>query len=134
MIKLETQDLVSVKSVANKGNSYGVGGLTLIYHDKGKRIEFSKRVIEMLNHPKYIKFCFTDEYLVLVSVNEEDDCANFVKNKSEKEPDRKVIYNANLVKEILEHFKMDYSAQTSFTFNNIEAVDGIENAVAVKIR
>ena len=47
---------------------------------------------------------------------------------------RKVIYNAKLIKEILEHFDINYNEQTSFTFNNIETVEGINNAIAVKMK
>lgn len=130
MIKLELQDLISSKSVANKGNSYGLGGITLVYHDKGKRIELSNRVVNMFNNPTHIKFCFKDNLLILLSVNEDEDGANLIKSMGT----RKVIYNAKLVKEILEHFKIDYKSKTSFTFNDIEAVDGIENAIAVKIK
>lgn len=130
MIKLEAQDLISAKSVANKGNSYGFGGITFVYHDKGKRIEFSNRVVNMFEDPTYIKFCFTDAHLILISVNEDEEGANAIKNMNK----RKVIYNANLIKEILEHFDINYKEQTSFTFNNIEIVEGIENAIAVKIK
>ena len=130
MIKLEAQDLISAKSVTNKGNSYGFGGITFVYHDNGKRIEFSNRVVQMLKNPTHIKFCFTDEYLILISVNENEDGANALKNMCK----RKVIYNANLIKEIFEYFDINYKEQTSFTFNDIEAVDGIENAIALKIK
>ena len=130
MIKLEVQDLITAKSVANKGNSYGFGGITFVYHDKGKRIEFSNRVVQKLKNPTHIKFCFTDEYLILISVNENEDGANALKNMCK----RKVIYNANLIKETFEHFDINYKEQTSFTFNEIEAVDGIDNAIAVKIK
>ena len=60
MIKLELQDLISTKSVANKGNSYGLGGITLVYHDKGKRVELSNRVVQMFKDPTHIKFFFKD--------------------------------------------------------------------------
>ena len=130
MIKLELQDLIGTKSVANKGNSYGLGGITLVYHDKGKRIELSNRIIQMFKDPTHIKFCFNDKLLILLSVKEDADGANVIKCMGT----RKVIYNANLIKEILEHFKIDYNSKTSFTFNDIEAVDGIDNAIAVKIK
>lgn len=130
MIKLELQDLIGTKSVANKGNSYGLGGITLVYHDKGKRVELSNRVVQMFEDPTHIKFFFKDNLLILLSVNEDEDGANLIKSMGT----RKVIYNAKLIKEILEHFKIDYNSKTSFTFNDIEAVDGIDNAIAVKIK
>lgn len=130
MIKLELQDLISSKSVANKGSSYGMGGITLVYHNKGKRIELSNRVLEMLENPTYIKFFFKENNLILISGLEDEEGANIIKCMG----NRKVVYNANLVKEIIEHFKIDYQSKSSFTFNNIEAIDGIENAVAVKIK
>ena len=130
MIKLELQDLISTESVANKGSSYGLGGITLVYHDKGKRVELSNRVVQMFKDPTHIKFFFKDNLLILLSVNEDEDGANLIKSMGT----RKVIYNAKLIKEILEHFKIDYKSKTSFTFNDIESVDGIENAIAVKIK
>lgn len=130
MIKLELQDLISTESVANKGSSYGLGGITLVYHDKGKRVELSNRVVQMFKDPTHIKFFFKDNLLILLSVNEDTDGANLIKSMGT----RKVIYNAKLIKEILEHFKIDYNTKTSFTFNDIEAVDGIDNAIAVKIK
>ncbi|MBO5746734.1 MAG: hypothetical protein J6S13_06545 [Clostridia bacterium] len=130
MIKLELQDLISTKSVANKGNSYGLGGITFVYHNKGKRIELSNRVIQMLKDPTHIKFCFTDKHLILISVDEDEDGANIIKCMNK----RKVIYNVNLIKEILEHFKIDYKSKSSVTLNDIEAVEGINNAIAVKIK
>lgn len=130
MIKLELQDLISTKSVANKGNSYGLGGITLVYHDKGKRVELSNRVVQMFKDPTHIKFFFKDNLLILLSVNEDEDGANLIKSMGT----RKVIYNAKLIKEILEHFKIDYKSKTSFTFNDIEAVNGIDDAIAVKIK
>ena len=130
MIKLELQDLISTESVANKGSSYGLGGITLVYHDKGKRIELSNRVVQMFKEPTHIKFFFKDNLLILLSVNEDEDGANLIKSMGT----RKVIYNAKLIKEILEHFKIDYKSKTSFTFNNIEAVNGIDDAIAVKIK
>ena len=130
MIKLELQDLISTESVANKGSSYGLGGITLVYHDKGKRIELSNRVVQMFKEPTHIKFFFKDNLLILLSVNEDEDGANLIKSMGT----RKVIYNAKLIKEILEHFKIDYKSKTSFTFNDIEAVNGIDDAIAVKIK
>ncbi|MBQ3563666.1 MAG: hypothetical protein IJA21_03575, partial [Clostridia bacterium] len=102
MIKLEEHDLISAVSVANKGKSYGVGGVTLVYHDKGKRIELSNRVLEMLGNPTHIKFFFADDNLVLISATEDEKGSNIIKSMLT----RKVIYNANLVKEILEHFEI----------------------------
>lgn len=130
MIKLELQDLISTESVANKGSSYGLGGITLVYHDKGKRVELSNRVVQMFKDPTHIKFFFKDNLLILLSVNEDTDGANLIKSMGT----RKVIYNTKLIKEILEHFKIDYNTKTSFTFNDIEAVNGIDDAIAVKIK
>ncbi len=95
-----------------------------------KRVELSNRVVQMFEDPTHIKFFFKDNLLILLSVNEDEDGANLIKSMGT----RKVIYNAKLIKEILEHFKIDYKSKTSFTFNDIEAVNGIDNAIAVKIK
>ena len=101
-----------------------------MYHDKGKRVELSNRVVQMFKEPTHIKFFFKDNLLILLSVNEDEDGANLIKSMGT----RKVIYNAKLIKEIFEHFKIYYKSKTSFTFNDIEAVNGIDDAIAVKIK
>ena len=50
MIKRETlKSIVATNAVAKPIiNRFGIGGITLVYHNCGKRIEFSNNVLNML--------------------------------------------------------------------------------------
>lgn len=126
MVKLNRDNMVAANATVNKGNSRGKGGVTLVYHENGKRIEFSKIVFEKLGNPTALDFSYCDEYLVITSSSD----GNLVKEMGAK----KVIYNAELVKDILNHFNIDFSEQSCFTFSEFDFVEEMENSIAVKIR
>jgi hypothetical protein len=46
----------------------------------------------------------------------------------------RVIYNAPLIKEILDFFKIPYDERFCKTFSEIEEIEGMENAVALKMQ
>ena len=98
----------------------------MVYHNCGKRIEFSNNVLNMLGNPEYVEVNYSDEYLLLTSAEK-----GFALKAMGK---RQVIYCAPLVKEILEHYKLDYKNQTCFTFTDIDIVEGEEKTIAVKIK
>lgn len=128
MIKRETlKSIVATKAVAKPIiRGVGNGGITFIYHKCGKRIEFSNNVLNMLGNPDYVDISYSDEYLLITSTVE-----GFPLKAMSK---RKVIYCAPLVKEILEHYKLDYENQSCLTFTNIDIVEGEEKTIAVKIK
>lgn len=102
------------------------GGITLVYHECGKRIEFSNNVLNMLGNPTCVTVSYADEYLLISSAEE----GYTLKSMSK----RKVIYCAPLVKEILENFGIDYKSQTCITFTDIDTVEDEEKTIAVKIK
>ena len=128
MIKRETlKSIVATNAVAKPIiNRFGIGGITLVYHNCGKRIEFSNNVLNMFGNPEYVEVNYSDEYLLLTSAEK-----GFALKAMGK---RQVIYCAPLVKEILEHYKLDYKNQTCFTFTDIDIVEGEEKTIAVKIK
>ena len=46
---------------------------------------------------------------------------------------QKVIYNANLIKEILDNFNIKFEDAFIKTFSNIEEIENVENTIAIKI-
>ena len=127
MIDLSCFDLLEPKA---KDTSCGVrdGGITFVYHKNGKRIVFSKRVLSFLGDPDRVQFGFIEGYLVISASENEDGFSLKDMNKS------RVIYNAPLIKEILDFFKIPYDESFCKTFSEIEEIEGMENAVALKMQ
>ena len=103
------------------------GGVTFVYHKNGKRIVFSKRVLELLGNPDKLKFGFINGYLIVIPSEDE----GFGLRNMNKQ---KVIYNAPLIKEILDYFNILYNDRFCKTYSDIEEVEGKENVVALKMQ
>lgn len=128
MVKRDRLQKIKVEKVITKpiNRSLSNGGITFVYHECGKRLEFSNNVLEMLGNPNFVDISYADEYMLISAV--EDGFALKTMAK------RKVIYNASLVKEILDHYSIEYENQTCFTFADIDTVEGEENTIAVKMK
>ena len=96
MIDLSLFDIETPKATDNSCGTRE-GGVTFIYHKNGKRIMFSKRILEMLGNPQRVKFGFVKEYLIIIP----SDSEGFLLKKMNKQ---NVIYNADLIKEVLEYY------------------------------
>lgn len=99
--------------------------LTIVYAKTGKRIELSKTIHEMLRNAEKVDFSFDIKHKIIFAFA--DDNGSSVKMNKNKA----VIYNAPLVKEIIDKFKLDFTEQTSISFDKYEAVDGNENVVGI---
>lgn len=99
--------------------------LTIVYAKTGKRIELSKTIHEMLGNTEKVDFSFDLKKKILFAFA--DDNGSSVKINKNKA----VIYNAPLVKEIIDKFKLDFEVHTSISFEKYEAVDDNENVVGI---
>lgn len=91
----------------------------------GKRVEFSKRIYSILGEPTNVTFKMADEYLIIMT----DENGHKI-NTSDKSS-RAVIYNATIVKEILDFYKIEESCSS---YSEVEKIEGFENAVALKMK
>ncbi len=99
--------------------------LTIVYAKTGKRMELSKSIHEMLGNAEKVDFSFDlKQKIIFAFADENGSSVKMNKNKA-------VIYNAPLVKEIIDKFKLDFTEQTSISFEKYEAVDGNENVVGI---
>lgn len=103
------------------------GGITLVNSKCGVRIEFSKTILNELGNPEKVEFLFTDEDLILKKSTEEN--AFLLRGMSS----RKVIYSAELVHEIIETYSLDFSEHSCHSFSEFAKIDGIDDAVAIKM-
>ena len=78
-------------------------------------------------NPEKVDFAFEGDYLVITA---EENGKFTLKNMSRSQ----VIYNAPLIREILEHFGIDYSEDFCEIFSKIEKVDGQGNAISIKMK
>ena len=121
-MKINELNLIETKATANSRGRRN-GGISLIYHKNGKRIEFSQSVLSMLGEPESVTFQLDNDYLV-ISADNNGHNLNFTGKRA-------VIYNASLVSEIRKFYDIQDSCSS---YNEIETVDGLENAVAIKMR
>lgn len=119
-------DSISLEEPKTKESTRGVrdGGLTFVYHKNGKRIVFSKRLLNMIGNPATVSLRFTDGYLIITGG---DDETFTLKEMSHQ----RVLYNAPLMMEIFEYYNIQLDG-SCFTFSELEATTD-ENTVAVKI-
>ncbi len=125
MLNLSELNIVEPKTTEDN-NSARVGGITLVYHKNSKRIIFSKRIINLLGNPEKVTFKFAGNYLILKG----EEFEGFSLKSMSKQ---KVIYNANLIKEILDNFNIKFEDAFIKTFSNIEEIENVENTIAIKI-
>lgn len=125
MINLDDFDVAEPQAKSVSTGTHD-GGLTIVFHINGKRLMFSKRVLEMLGNPEKVNFAFAGEYLVITA---EENGKFALRNMSGSQ----VIYNAPLIREILHHFKIDHGDRFCRTFSEIEEIEGQSNAIAIKM-
>lgn len=121
-MKISELNLIETKATANSRGRRN-GGISLIYHKNGKRIEVSQSVLSMLGKPESVTFQLDNNYLV-ISADKDGHKLNVTGKRA-------VIYNASLVNEIRNYYDIQESCSS---YNEIETVEGLENAVAIKIR
>jgi len=105
------------------------GVLSVVNSEKnGKRVSLPRSVMERLNNPKTLQFAFTDEEIA-VGERLSGDNATFTPRRDKE--GRALIYAANLVREITEHFGLDFTNRVSITFHDVEyhEVDGYPFAI-----
>ncbi len=126
MIDMKDFDIRSPKTMDNE-TSTREGGMTIVYHHNGKRLVFSKRILNAIGNTPKIKFCFAGEYLILIGSDED---GFLLRNMNTQ----KVIYNASLIREILNAYGIDYTEDLCRTFSEVEEIQDMPNAIALKMK
>lgn len=126
MINLSQFEMDAPKASDNSSMSRD-GGVTFVYHKNGKRIVFSKRILDLLGNPEKVKFGFINDYLIIMSSENE----GFTLRDMNKQ---KVIYNAPLIKETLDRFGIQYDDRYCKTFSEIEEIEGKTDVIALKMK
>ncbi len=124
--KLTIDSFTDFEAIATSKNTTK-GDLTIVYADTGKRIELSKNVLDTLNNPQEIKFKYNADLKLLAITSAEE---NGFKVKASK--NKGIIYNASLIKEIIDKYSLNFEDKTSMSFS-INADYQIDNTVIVSL-
>ncbi|MGJ9385238.1 hypothetical protein [Salipaludibacillus sp. CF4.18] len=106
----------------------GGGGFSLIYSNNGKRAVLNASFLDMLSHPTTVQFAYSDDVLAIGTYLDERN-TNYTLRKSGKNG---AIYNAALVKELIDQYELDFSERTSLTFPIMKTQE-LDNEVIVFI-
>ncbi|MFD1031859.1 hypothetical protein [Metaplanococcus flavidus] len=90
----------------------GTGGMSIIYSANGKRLALNASIMNALSQPGSIQISYAGHVLAL---------ANFIGEtntdyKLKKSGKTGVLYNTQLIHEIVERYELDYENRTSLTF------------------
>lgn len=96
----------------NKNRVTGTGGISIVDSSNGKRVRFNASMLSNFSSQTTIQVAYSENLLAIAS-NLGNSHTNYKLSKSGKNG---VIYNAALVKEIVEKFELDFTNRTSRTF------------------
>lgn len=111
--------LSNAKSVSAKNISRIIGkagALTIVNAKTGNRISIAKECYSGIGNLSTVQFALTDTSLIIgEKVLDNDNNFNVKESNG-----RGIIYSSALVKEITEHFNLDFSNKTSLTFSDVQ--------------
>ena len=95
---------------------------------KNKKImTFGQSILEKLNNPEKVDFAYQGDYLV---ISAEATSRYTLRNLRGK----KVLYCGKLIREILEHFGIEYDEDFYKAFSEVEKIEGQGNAISIKMK
>lgn len=103
-----------IPSISNPINRITEAGVLSVVNSKnGKRVSIAKEVMEQIGQPTSIQIGFVDTRMVIGEYLGEAYTSYEVKVQGTK----RIIYNKDLVEQITNHYKLDFSSRTSVTFS-----------------
>ncbi|WP_117161418.1 hypothetical protein [Paraliobacillus sp. X-1268] len=95
------------------------GGLNVVYSKNGKRLSLNAAILTQLSNQSTVQIAYSENHIAI---------ANYIGDKNtnytlKQQGKNGAIYNAALVKEIIERYQLDFSNRTSLTFPVFEVQD-----------
>lgn len=123
---LENATKSKSKSVTRASGKAGV--MSVVNADTGIRITFPDAVLEKIRVTEKLQISYnTDERIIAIGENLGNENDYAIKKSGKKG----IIYSANLVRELTEAFKLDFSNRSSITFHDAEYLNDEESSIAV---
>ena len=121
-------DFEGVKLTESSKHKRAINGvISLVNTKSGKRLIIAKSLIGNINNPIKVVIGLSKNKLAIgekLPANENYFTVKDYKGKG-------VIYSADLVKEISEKFKLDFSNRTTITFEEVEYIEYEDTTVAI---
>ena len=127
VIEYSLEDFKSSTSKTIPKITTEAGAMSVINSKNGKRVPFSKDVMNELNNPESVSISFSDESLAVAERLPNNNNQLKVKNIGNKG----VIYSAGLVSEITDKYGLDFSNRTSITFSEVNYIENNGCTVAI---
>lgn len=109
----------------------GTGGISIVYSSNGKRLTLNASILNQLSSPESVQIAYTDDFIAIANHIGETN-TNYTLSRNGKSG---VIYNAALIKEIINRYHLDFSSRTSMTFPVFEVQEkGDEKIFFINIK
>ncbi|MBS4207122.1 hypothetical protein [Bacillus sp. FJAT-50079] len=102
------------------------GGLTIVYSDNGKRLSLSMSILNHLSDLNFVQISYSDNLIAVANYLGEVNTKYAIKKNGN-------IYNAEIVRELIDRYKLDFSNRTSLTFPVFE-VQETKNGEVIYIK
>lgn len=116
-----------IKASARGGGNNSKLSLSIVNSNNGKRIMFSKGLLEELNNPTKIEFMISSEDGALI-VGENLRATNSYNFSKGNE---KIVYCGGIINSLTDIFNLDYKGRTSLSFSEIEIDSYMDSPVAI---
>lgn len=97
------------------------GGLTVVFAKQSIRITVSNNLLETLGYPEEIQIAFQKRRIYIGL--EETLAGKYYHLNYEKNGKKANIYNAKLVRQIIEAYGLDFEGRTSITFSKVKYIE-----------
>jgi|SRR5699024_12807240 len=128
-----TTDVYNLKNfrgsrAVNNSRKTKKGTMSVIYSEKGKRLTFSKEVLNLLKHEGEIQISYSERFLAISESFDKSFPTYTFGNRG-------IIYNTELVKELVAHFNLDFTRSACLTFkiDNVKQSSG-KRIVYIKMK
>lgn len=106
----------------------GTGGLSIVYSGNGKRVAINQGMSEQLGHPTSLQIGMND-HILAIGESLGDTHTDYTLTE---QGNYRIIYNSELVKDLIDYYALDFSNRTSRTFPILDVQD-VDGSVVVYI-
>lgn len=135
IVDFKVEELKASKSVdVSRTTRNTQGGLNLVYTEKfGKRIGINQaKILDYLTDPTSIQFSYYKERYLVIGNNISNDNPKYSVRRN---GNNGVVYNSELVKEVIDYFNLDFSHRSSKTYPVVDIQETEEgNRVVIDMR
>lgn len=119
---MKTTQAKDSSKAGTQGEKYLPGVLSIVYHKCGIRMAIPDNTYSELGYTSSLQFGFSKDSLIVASKLSDDQISYSVRVQEGKKTKKAIIYNAELVKEIIKEFELEFNGKSTITFHDIRYV------------